>query len=106
MMYKKPYQQSIVQIFDEDNDVIGTGVIIAKKYILTCGHVICDALSIEHEDIKATIDKKITIGLHNSNKKSKQQAKTLHAIVNEDSNTNSYNDIALFFEFEDAEILL
>ena len=104
MMHKKPYQQSIVQIFDKDNDVIGTGVIIAKKYILTCGHVICDALSIKHEDIKATIDKKITIGLHNSNKKSKQQAKTLHAILNEDSNKNTYNDIALLLLDEEVNI--
>jgi len=104
MMYKKPYQQSIVQIFDENNDVIGTGVIIAKKYILTCGHVICDALSMKHEDIKATIDKKITIGLHNSNKKSKQQAKTLHAILNEDSNKNTYNDIALLLLDEEINI--
>lgn len=93
----KAYHESVVAIYDTDNDIIGTGVIIAQQYILTCGHVIRDALSIDSDDIKSTYNQNISIGLYlpNSTQKIKQQAKVLHAILDEDSEDKKPNDVAL-----------
>ena len=102
----RPYHESVVAIYDTDNDIIGTGVIIAQQYILTCGHVVCDALSIDYADIKSTYNKNISIGLYlpNSTQKIKQQAKVLHAILDEDSKDKKPNDVALLVLEKKADI--
>ena len=94
-MTLKPYQEAVVSIYDENDNIIGTGVIIAKKYILTCGHVVCDALFIEDDDISSTYNKNISVGLFSATPKTKQQAKVLHVVLEEETQDKKANDVAL-----------
>ena len=45
------YQCSIARIYNQNNIVIGTGFFIFSKYLLTCAHVVKDALDLEIDDL-------------------------------------------------------
>ena len=40
----KQFEQSIVRIFDRDNNIVGTGILVGERLALTCAHVISQAL--------------------------------------------------------------
>ncbi len=44
------YERAIARIFDKNEHVIGTGFLIAPGYILTCAHVVLQAIGIEKEE--------------------------------------------------------
>lgn len=43
------YEKAIARIFDKEGRVIGTGFLIAPGYVLTCAHVVLQAIGIEKE---------------------------------------------------------
>jgi vWA-MoxR associated protein C-terminal domain/Trypsin-like peptidase domain/vWA-MoxR associated protein middle region (VMAP-M) 1 len=43
------YERAIARIFDQNNEVIGTGFLIAPGYVLTCAHVVLQAIGIEKD---------------------------------------------------------
>jgi vWA-MoxR associated protein C-terminal domain/Trypsin-like peptidase domain/vWA-MoxR associated protein middle region (VMAP-M) 1 len=52
------YEKAIVRIFYEDKQgkktVIGTGFLVAPGYVLTCAHVVLQALGVEEKDFDTT----------------------------------------------------
>jgi V8-like Glu-specific endopeptidase len=44
------YEKSIVRIFDRNENVIGTGFLVAPGYVLTCAHVVLQAIGIKKEN--------------------------------------------------------
>jgi vWA-MoxR associated protein C-terminal domain/Trypsin-like peptidase domain/vWA-MoxR associated protein middle region (VMAP-M) 1 len=47
------YERAIARIFDQNNNVIGTGFLVAPGYVLTCAHVVLQAIGIKKEDFAA-----------------------------------------------------
>jgi Trypsin-like peptidase domain len=43
------YERAIARIFDRNNNVIGTGFLVAPGYVLTCAHVVLQAIGIEKD---------------------------------------------------------
>lgn len=48
---------NIVRIFDLHEDVVGAGCLIMGQYVLTCAHVIADALNIPHDTVEVPTSK-------------------------------------------------
>jgi hypothetical protein len=48
------YEKAIARIFDKDGNVIGTGFLVAPGYVLTCAHVVLQAMKVEEEAFKFT----------------------------------------------------
>jgi hypothetical protein len=48
------YEKAIARIFDKDGNVIGTGFLVAPGYVLTCAHVVLQAMKIEEESFEST----------------------------------------------------
>jgi hypothetical protein len=46
------YEKSIARIFDQNNNVVGTGFLIAPGYVLTCAHVVLQAIGIVKENFE------------------------------------------------------
>lgn len=44
------YEKAIVRIFDRQGHVIGTGFLVAPGYVLTCAHVVLQAIGLVKED--------------------------------------------------------
>lgn len=44
----KLYEKAIARIYSTDESVVGAGFLLFGRYILTCAHVVADALRIEH----------------------------------------------------------
>ncbi|MBD2385910.1 nSTAND1 domain-containing NTPase [Cylindrospermum sp. FACHB-282] len=56
-----PFESSIVRIYSNSGKVIGAGFLVSQKYILTCAHVVADALGLprktaEMPDAEITLD--------------------------------------------------
>ncbi len=49
------YEKAIARIFDKDGNVIGTGFLVAPGYVLTCAHVVLQAMKVEEEEFKSTV---------------------------------------------------
>ena len=54
-------QSSLVRIYSKSGKVIGAGFLVSQKYILTCAHVIADALGLSRTtaqmpDAEITLD--------------------------------------------------
>ncbi|MDJ0705102.1 MAG: trypsin-like peptidase domain-containing protein [Leptolyngbyaceae cyanobacterium MO_188.B28] len=47
------YEQSIARILNAEGCVIGTGFLVAPGYVLTCAHVVLQAIGIDKEDFTA-----------------------------------------------------
>ncbi|MFN5892578.1 MAG: hypothetical protein ACK45Z_08085, partial [Dolichospermum sp.] len=45
---KELYKSYIVRISSNSDEVKGVGLLICNKYIITCAHVVADALYIAH----------------------------------------------------------
>jgi len=43
------YEQAIARIFDTKGNVIGTGFLVAPGYVLTCAHVVLQAIGVQKE---------------------------------------------------------
>lgn len=43
------YEQAIARIFDAKGNVIGTGFLVAPGYVLTCAHVVLQAIGVQKE---------------------------------------------------------
>ena len=41
-----PLESSVVRIYSNSGKVVGAGFLVSQKYILTCAHVVADALGI------------------------------------------------------------
>ncbi len=57
------YLCSIARIYDNNDSVIGTGFLISSKYLLTCCHVIKDALDLHIDDLIQIPSKSINFDL-------------------------------------------
>jgi hypothetical protein len=44
------YQATIARVYDQNSNVIGTGFLVAPQYLLTCAHVVIQALGLETID--------------------------------------------------------
>lgn len=42
------YKKAIARIYRADGAVVGSGFLVSERYVLTCAHVVADALGIEH----------------------------------------------------------
>jgi WD40 repeat protein/energy-coupling factor transporter ATP-binding protein EcfA2 len=56
-----PLELSIVRIYSNSNKVIGAGFLVSQKYIITCAHVVADALGLPRKttqmpDAEITLD--------------------------------------------------
>jgi hypothetical protein len=51
------YQEAIARIFNKEGEVVGTGFLVAGGYLLTCAHVVADALGIPPTDKNAPTEK-------------------------------------------------
>ncbi|MGL4497897.1 MAG: hypothetical protein ACRCU2_02450, partial [Planktothrix sp.] len=40
------YERAIVRIFDKENNKVGSGFLVAPGYVLTCSHVVLQAIGI------------------------------------------------------------
>lgn len=61
------YEKAIARIFDQRENVIGTGFLVAPGYVLTCAHVILQAIGIQKEDFAAyqgQPQERITLDFH------------------------------------------
>ncbi|NER28609.1 MAG: trypsin-like peptidase domain-containing protein [Symploca sp. SIO1C4] len=47
---REDYIQAITRIFDKNNHAIGTGFLVAPGYILTCAHVVLQAIGIDKKN--------------------------------------------------------
>jgi len=47
------YEKAIARIFDNQGHVIGTGFLVAPGYVLTCAHVVLQAIGVEKEKFTA-----------------------------------------------------
>ena len=45
----KPLESSVARIYSKSGEVIGAGFLVATKHIITCAHVVAEALGIERE---------------------------------------------------------
>ena len=52
------YEQSIVRIWNGNNQAIGTGFLIAPGYVLTCAHVVLQAQGVVEEESYASYQKR------------------------------------------------
>lgn len=43
------YEKAIARIFDADKNVVGTGFLVAPSYVLTCAHVVLQAIGISED---------------------------------------------------------
>ncbi len=48
---------NIVRIFDLHEEIVGAGCLIMNQYILTCAHVVADALNIPHNTVEVPTSK-------------------------------------------------
>lgn len=46
----KPVETAIVRIFSSDDSIVGLGFLITENRIMTCAHVVADAVGIERDD--------------------------------------------------------
>ncbi|GET43308.1 S1 family peptidase [Microseira wollei] len=56
----KPLESSLARIYSKSGEVIGAGFLVTAKHILTCAHVVADALEIERETVEIP-DAEITL---------------------------------------------
>ncbi len=50
--HRQVLKASIVRIYNNYNEVVGAGFLVAKKYMLTCAHVITEALGISDDTLE------------------------------------------------------
>lgn len=61
------YEKAIARIFDAQGNVIGTGFLVAPGYVLTCAHVVLQAIGIAKEqfaEYKGQPEELITLDFH------------------------------------------
>jgi hypothetical protein len=61
------YERAIARIFDGNSNVIGTGFLIAPGYVLTCAHVVLQAIGIAKEkfaEYEGLPDQEISLDFH------------------------------------------
>lgn len=61
------YERAIARIFDTQGNVIGTGFLVAPGYVLTCAHVVLQAIGIAKEqfaEYKGQPEELITLDFH------------------------------------------
>ena len=52
---------SIVRFFTAQDEVVGTGFLVSTKYIVTCAHVVNQALERDEESVEQPIDEKVSL---------------------------------------------
>ncbi|QNP31437.1 trypsin-like peptidase domain-containing protein [Cylindrospermopsis curvispora] len=48
----RPLQSSIVRIYSNSSTIVGNGFLVEEKIILTCAHVVADALGVNRDTIE------------------------------------------------------
>jgi HEAT repeat protein/uncharacterized membrane protein/S1-C subfamily serine protease len=57
----RSFTASIVRLFTDENDVVGTGFLVSTRYIITCAHVVNQALKRDGESVEQPMDEKVYI---------------------------------------------
>src|SRR4028119_1968616 len=47
-----PIELSVVRIYSNSSQVVGAGLLVSQKYILTCAHVVADALGMARSTVE------------------------------------------------------
>lgn len=61
---QEAYFSSLIKIVNQNHDSIGTGVLVAEDTILTCAHVVANALGFENNATYDELDKSSSILVH------------------------------------------
>jgi hypothetical protein len=98
MTVDQPFEACIVRLWNKSQEaIVGAGFLVTEKHVLTCAHVIADALGFSRNDTKQPTEKVyLDFILLDKNKKIKAQVVVWHPI----SDDNSVSDIAVLELFD------